>query len=105
MASLFPVELKQLGAKNLGIVWNDGHNSLFNVRKLRLACRCANCIDEWTREKILKDESVPDDIKPVRIEPVGRYAFKFDWTDGHNTGIYTFDVLRKLCECPQCRKE
>ena len=92
-----------MGAKNLGIIWSDGHTSLYNVRRLRLHCRCAGCIDEWTRKKILKDETVPEEVKPVRIEPVGRYAFRFDWSDGHNTGIYTFDTLRKLCECPQCR--
>lgn len=101
--TFYPVELKQLSPKNLGIVWNDGHSSLYSVRKLRLECRCANCVDEWTREKIIKEDAVPQDVRPVKLEPVGRYAFRIDWTDGHNTGIYTFDVLRKLCECPQCK--
>ena len=103
MSQLAPKELRQMGSKNLGIIWNDGHNSLYNVRNLRLQCRCANCIDEWTREKILKDESVPADIKPKRIESVGRYALRIDWSDGHDTGIYTFDNLRANCECPQCK--
>ena len=98
-----PKELRQMGSKTLGVIWQDGHNSIYQVRNLRLACRCANCIDEWTRKKILKDESIPQDIKPKNIQTVGRYALKIDWSDGHNTGIYTFEQLRSQCECPACK--
>jgi len=101
--SLAPLELKQVGPKHLGIVWNDGHQSLFNVRNLRLKCRCAVCVDEWTREELLKDEMVPSDIQPKRIESVGRYALKVEWSDGHDSGFYTFEHLRALCECPLCK--
>lgn len=101
---LTPKELKQLGDKHLGIVWSDGHQSLFNVRNVRLSCRCANCVDEWTREALLNAEKVPLDVRPRRIESVGRYALKFDWSDGHDTGFYTFEHLRSLCECPLCKK-
>ncbi len=99
-----PLELRQMDPKTLGIRWSDGHNSIFQVRNIRLACHCANCIDEWTREKILKSESVAQDIKPKKIESVGRYALKIAWSDGHDTGIFTFEHLRTLCECPQCKK-
>lgn len=102
--ALAPVELKQLGPTKLGIIWNDKHQSLYTVRKLRMECRCANCVDEWSREKILKEENVPAEVKPIKIESVGRYALRIDWTDGHNTGIYPFDALRQLCECPACHK-
>ncbi len=105
MADMVPVDLKQLGGTNLGIVWNDGHNSFYKVRNIRLNCHCAHCVDEWTREKILDDTKVPVDIKPKKIEPIGRYAFRFVWSDGHDTGFYTFDSLRKLCECPACQKK
>lgn len=103
MSEFHPVELKQMGSKHLGIIWSDGHHSLLNVRNLRLACRCAHCVDEWTREVLLKEESVPEDVRPVKIESVGRYAFKIQWTDGHDTGIYTFDLIRNQCECPKCK--
>jgi len=102
--NLAPKELKQMGQKHLGIIWNDGHQSLFNVRNLRLKCRCANCVDEWTREALLKEDSVPSDIRPRKIESVGRYALKVEWSDGHDTGFYTFEHLRSLCECPLCSK-
>lgn len=99
----FPTELFQMGPTELGVSWSDGHKSKFTVRRLRLECPCASCVDEWTREKRLKEESVPQDIRPVRLETVGRYAINFSWTDGHSTGFYTFDQLRALCECDQCR--
>ena len=99
-----PTQLRQYGPKTLGVQWSDGHASLVNVRKLRLECRCAQCVDEWTREKLLDEAQVPEDVKPVRFEPIGRYAYRIDWTDGHRTGYYTFDHLRSLCECPACRQ-
>jgi len=98
-----PIDLKQLGPSTLGIVWNDGHESKYTVRNLRLECRCAHCVDEWTREKVIKEENIPLDIKPKKIESVGRYALNFAWSDGHDTGIYTFEQLRSLCECDQCK--
>jgi DUF971 family protein len=42
-------------------------------------------------------------LKMLRVEPVGAYAIRIDWSDGHNTGIYTFDHLRSLCQCDACR--
>lgn len=104
MSQPVPVELLQLSPTLLGVVWNDGHHSKYNVRNLRLACRCAGCIDEWTREKLLKEENVPADVKPKKIESVGRYALKFNWSDGHDSGFYTFEQLRSQCECPSCKK-
>ena len=101
---LAPTSIKQLGAQLLGISWNDGHESVYEVRNIRLSCRCANCVDEWTREKILKDESVPGNIQPKKVETVGRYALQIDWSDGHNTGIFTFEQLRSQCECETCRQ-
>lgn len=103
MSQLAPLDLKQMGPNLLGVVWNDGHHSLYQVRHLRLQCPCAHCVDEWTREKLLNDDSVPSDIRPKRIEPVGRYAFKITWSDGHDSGFFTFDKMRRLCECPACK--
>ena len=102
--AMTPVELKQMGPNLLGVVWNDGHHALYHVRNLRLACRCAYCVNEWSGAPQLDPETVPADVRPQRIDPVGRYAFKFSWSDGHDTGFYTFDNLRKLCECPKCKK-
>ena len=63
---------------------------------LRLACCCAQCVDEWTGEGRLDAAAVPQDVHPVRIQPVGRYAIQIQWSDGHDAGIYPFERLREL---------
>ena len=85
------------------ILWSDGHQSHYAGRDLRLACRCAACVDEWTHEKIIVADHVPPVVKPAAIQVVGNYALQFNWSDGHSTGIYTYDYLRELCSCSACR--
>ena len=94
-----PGRIRQQGPRALAIRWGDGHESVYDVRALRLACGCAACIDEWSGEGRLDPASVPEDVHPLRIEPVGRYAIQFAWSDSHDTGIYTFERLRELCPC------
>jgi len=88
--------MKQAGPRELSITWTDGHESVYDVRALRLACPCAQCIDEMTGKKLLAEAAVPADVKPVVINPVGRYAIHIDWSDGHRTGIYTYEHLRGM---------
>jgi DUF971 family protein len=83
-------------ATRLRIVWRDGHVSEYEPRVLRLYCRCAGCVDEFTGKPLLVPASVPADIHPRAIRYVGRYALAFDWSDGHTTGIYPFEYLRSL---------
>lgn len=91
-----PTKISQHGSRELAIEWADGVSSLYDVRKLRLACGCATCIDEWTGENRLDPNSVPEAVSPVRIESVGRYAIQIEWSDGHSSGIYPFRRLRQL---------
>lgn len=99
----FPDTLNQIDHKTLGITWVDGHKSRYTVRTLRLECPCAQCVEEWSRRKIIREENIPLDVIPKKIESVGRYALNILWSDGHSTGIYTFEQLRNLCECSQCK--
>ena len=94
--AITPTDIRQAGPARLSIRWADGHESVFDVRELRLACACASCIDEWTGEHRLDPASVPDDVRPRSIRGVGRYAIQIDWSDGHSTGIYPFRRLREL---------
>lgn len=89
----------------LRIRWKDGHESEYAPRALRIACPCAGCVDEMTGKRILEPASVPAHIHPLAIEYVGRYALLFRWSDGHSTGIYPFDFLRRLCPCEACSDE
>jgi ATP-binding protein involved in chromosome partitioning len=91
-----PTAIRQAGPRTLEIVWADGHESRYDVRDLRLACACAVCIDEWTGAERLDPASVPEDVHPVRLDPVGRYAVQIEWSDGHASGIYPFERLREL---------
>lgn len=93
-----PTEIQQHDARTLAISWADGAESLLDVRALRLACGCAHCVDEWSGRPLLAPDAVPADIAPLGIQSVGRYAIQIDWSDGHNTGIYPFDRLRKLAD-------
>ena len=95
-SGLQPTGLTQDGPDVLVIDWDDGLQQRLAVRDLRLACRCAECVDEWTSEPLLDPESVAPGVRPLRIEPVGRYGIQVHWSDGHSTGITTFDTLRSL---------
>jgi DUF971 family protein len=91
-----PTEIRQKGPREFAIHWADGAESVFDVRALRLACGCAECVDEWTGAERLDPDDVPEDVRPIRIESVGRYAIQIFWSDGHETGIYPFERLRSL---------
>jgi len=93
-----PTQIQQHDARTLSIRWADGAESLLDVRALRLACGCANCVDEWSGEALLAPDNVPEDVAPVGIQSVGRYAIQIEWSDGHSTGIYPFERLRKLSD-------
>ncbi len=99
MDRITPEEIGQAGPAELRIRWRDGHESLYPVRTLRLACRCAHCVEEMTGRPLLDASRVPEDVRPLRLWPIGRYAVQIAWSDGHDTGIYTFELLRSLCPC------
>ncbi len=86
----------------LRIVWRDGHVSEYEPRLLRLECRCAGCVEETTGRALLDPRRVPDDVYPLEISYVGKYALRFAWSDGHSTGIYPYELLRSLCPCDEC---
>ena len=90
--------LGQDGPGTLTVDWDDGRTTRHDVRALRLACKCATCIDEWSGEPLLDANTVPIDVRPLRIEPVGRYGIQVEWSDGHSTGITTFETLFRVQE-------
>jgi ATP-binding protein involved in chromosome partitioning len=95
-------EMTQPSENEVQIRWKDGHESIYTGYALRVGCRCAICVDEISGDKRLREESISTDVRPLSIDPVGRYAIRFHWSDGHSTGIYPFEQLRQLCPCPIC---
>lgn len=91
-----PVEIGRANQHDLKIIWQDGHTSVYPSRELRLRCPCAGCVDEVTGQVVLVEATVPEDVYPLKVELVGRYAITIGWSDSHHTGIYPFDLLRKM---------
>ena len=89
----------------LGVVWLDDHESYFPGRELRLACGCARCVDEISGRRTLDPSGVPQDVRVAEVHAVGNYGVAVRFTDGHDTGIYTFEALRRACPCDTCRDE
>ena len=94
--SVGPKSIEPVSPDELRIEWKDRAVSFYRARQLRLACPCAKCVEEWTGKKLLREEQVAADISLRNTELVGRYALSFVWSDGHQTGIFSFDYLRKL---------
>ena len=96
--SIEPREISQESNTNLRITWADEQVCEFDAASLRRACPCAQCVNEWTGQRTLKPETVSDELEISDLSVVGRYALNFRWSDGHETGIYSFQYLRDLCE-------
>jgi len=93
-----PTEIIEESDSEVSIKWSDDAETKYDAANLRRACPCAGCVHEWTGEKILKAENIADGLTFSSIGIVGRYALNFIFSDGHDTGIYTFNYLRQLSE-------
>ncbi len=95
-----PASIKRLGKESIEVLWNDGHQSIYPNRYLRDHCPCAMC-----RERPVRSLPVfsGHDVHPLGIAVVGRYAVSIAWSDRHNTGIYSYETLRKICPCESCQ--
>ncbi len=93
-------------SQGVSIVWSDGHESQYALEYLRNNCPCATCRND--KKSVAPPSSFPMFKPTARLkgaEAVGRYAVQLLWTDGHNTGIYSFAHLREICPCPQCKNQ
>lgn len=87
----------------VAIDWADGHQSHYEFDYLRERCPCATCRTQ--RETAAGKTALPlykEKARALRAEPVGHYAVRFTFSDGHSTGIYSFDYFREICPCPDC---
>ncbi len=98
-----PIEIGRANEFDIKILWQGGHESIYPARQLRLACPCAGCVDEVTGHVRVIASSIAQTVHPVKIDLIGRYAISIQWSDGHNTGIYSFEMLRRACPCSSCK--
>jgi ATP-binding protein involved in chromosome partitioning len=97
-----PDEIVGLLRSKITFKWPDGHETVYPARLLRLACRCAMCVEETSGEALLDPSTVAETIRAKSIELVGQYAIQIHWTDNHSAGIYNFRDLRANCPCAAC---
>jgi DUF971 family protein len=93
-----PKEIKHEDDFTVKITWADDRECRYRAAELRRLCPCAQCVNEWTGERVLKADTISQEIEIKGLSVVGRYALNFRWSDGHETGIYSFRYLRELCE-------
>lgn len=107
--SLAPTNLERIENRGLRISWSDGTQDEFSVKALRDACPCATCRQRRNNEEEAEAKpssgpmSLPilsaEEARPLEItgmKPVGNYAYNIAFSDGHDTGIFTFDLLKEI---------
>jgi DUF971 family protein len=109
------VRVHQSEGSGMEIDWKDGHHSAWTFRWLRDACPCATCHEARELSGLEPGEQKPSPSqllpmytappRPSSVEPAGRYAVVFRWNDGHSSGIYSWDFLRRHCQCTECGRE
>lgn len=98
-----PTALEIAADSRLSITWSDGQRRLYTIRGLREACPCATCNEKRRQPKdpfalpTLKQVQT-EPLKIVTMQPMGNYAYSIAFSDGHDTGIFAFDLLRQLGE-------
>ena len=106
------VKVQKSEGRGVTIAWKDRHESHWGFAWLRHACPCATCNEERTQTgrplgqapprpggPLVLYEAPP---RPVEVTPVGKYALRFKWNDGHESGIYSWEYLRRVCQCDEC---
>jgi DUF971 family protein len=98
-----PIKLVLPDGLRLIIYWSDGQRRRYALSELRDACPCATCREKRAKPKnpLALNVLSPAEAQPLAIlgmKPVGRYAYSIEFSDGHDTGIYTLELLRQLGE-------
>ena len=111
-ASTDPLHIAISKSKGIKIDWEDGHHSDYALEYLRDECPCASCTGAHGTTPEKSSYSQPQanpfqmyqaKLRMLNIEEVGSYALRINWSDGHSTGIYSYDYLRRICPCPDCK--
>ncbi len=107
--TLEPEHIAISKSKGVKIDWKDGHASDYPLQYLRDQCPCAQCTGAHGTPSLAEVRKANPfqmytaKLKIDSVEPVGQYAIRLNWNDGHNTGIYSYEHLRRICPCPICQ--
>jgi DUF971 family protein len=95
---IVPTEVHlQSAQRRLVITWSDGRTDTFSLRYLRGWCPCAHCQGHFVMEKRFVEGA---NAELSDVEPVGSYAMRLSWGDGHDSGLYSFEFLRSIALAP-----
>jgi len=103
-----PTQLKRRNAAVLSSTWTDGFESSILLRELRDVCPCAYCTgEEILGQKVFAGMKTfaPGMNELVKLSPVGNYGVQAAWKDGHDSGIYTWEMLRAVFEAKQLTRD
>jgi len=94
-------------SKGIQIDWKDGHHSVYPLVYLRDKCPCASCTGAHGTPPRQPEAAnafpmFQPALKMEAVEPVGAYAIRIDWSDGHKAGIYSYEHFREICPCQEC---
>ena len=112
-SEVVPVGLQKSDDRHLVIDWSDGQQQRISFRMLRDSCRCAHCTEKHKMYKPVEEVDAPKpkptsmalpvlsaaEARPIEIEsmaPAGNYGYKVAFSDGHSSGIYSFELLRSI---------
>jgi len=99
---MHPSQFKKISEEEVFVKWDDGREYSLTMKYLRERCPCASCAGESVLWREYKPNPLqiltPGKYNLKAAEVIGNYAFALTWADGHNTGIYAFDYLKKICE-------
>jgi DUF971 family protein len=106
--SMEPRQIRLKEDSCLVVFWDDQHREEVSLQKLRDHCPCAECQGEsvlFHTYKPVPQPELPGKYLLTNIQPVGNYGLQLIWGDGHSSGIYTWEILRSLCECVECKNK
>ena len=107
------VQVKLTTGEGIEVEWKDGHRSSYTFSFLHDACPCAECSHRRNQENrqpaerrllTLQDLATLHAVKAIGVVPVGKYAIRIVWDDGHHGGDYSWDYLRDVCPCATCKE-
>ncbi|TWT42455.1 DUF971 domain-containing protein [Botrimarina hoheduenensis] len=103
-ATPVPVELSRPDEARVRIVWSDGEQRVYRAAELREACPCATCREKRSappppaNQLTVLSAAEARPLSVAGMSPVGAYAYRIDFSDGHNTGLFNFNLLKSLGE-------
>ena len=103
-----PIEIKRVGNREIDLSWDDRHESAYSVAYLRRVCPCAECLKARNQPKNplrVVSGVTPESLQFGEVALAGNYALTISFSDGHSSGIFSFEYLREVCPCPACHGE